>query len=202
MTDTRAALISATVAHLDAHGLDGLTLRQIARDAGVSHGAPLRHFASLSALLSAVAAESFDTMSDAIRSRIAPFGDNARARLLEAGRAYVGYALANPGSYELMFRPELLDRSDADYFRASVAAYEQLATLTADAQATGWRSDTPHALLTGVLWAGVHGIASLQIQGALPAATNTQDPSGLLAVFQIDLAGLPDIPHTPDRSNS
>lgn len=199
MNGTREVLISATVAHLDGRGLDGLTLRQIARDAGVSHGAPLRHFTSLSALLSAVAAESFDTMTEAIQLRVARLGDNPLAQLLEAGRAYVDYALANPGSYELMFRPELLDRSDADYFRASVAAYEQLATLTANAQATGWRSDTPHALLTGVLWAGVHGIASLQIQGALPAATNTHDPSGLLAVFQIDLAGLP---AAPDRSNS
>lgn len=202
MTGTREVLISATVAHLDARGLDGLTLRQIARDAGVSHGAPLRHFASLSALLSAVAAESFCTMTEEIRSRVDSLGDNPLAQLLEAGRAYVDYALANPGSYELMFRPELLDRSDADYLDASIAAYGQLATLTEAAQGTGWRSDTPHALLTGVLWAGVHGIASLQIQGALPAATKNHDSSSLLAVFQIDLAGLPDHPVTADRSNS
>jgi AcrR family transcriptional regulator len=199
MTGTKEVLISATVAHLDARGLDGLTLRQIARDAGVSHGAPLRHFASLSALLSAVAAESFETMTEAIRSRAASLGGNPLGELFEAGRGYVDYALANPGSYELMFRPERLDRTDPDYLIASVAAYEQLATLTANAQATGWRSNTPHALLTGVLWAGVHGIASLQIQGALPATTGSHDPSGLLDVFQIDLAGLP---NTTTRSSS
>ena len=86
-----------------------------------------------------------------------------------------------------------------DLLHASIAAYDQLATLIANAQATGWRSDMPHALLTGVLWAGVHGIASLQIQGALPAATNANEPAALLDVFQIDLAGLPD---TTDRSKS
>ena len=199
MTGTRESLISATVAHLDARGLDGLTLRQIARDAGVSHGAPLRHFASLSALLSAVAADSFDTMTEAIRERCASLDDSPLRALLEAGRGYVDHALANPGAYELMFRPERLDRTDPDYLHASIAAYDQLATLTANAQAIGWRSDTPHALLTGVLWAGVHGIASLQIQGALPAATNANEPAALLDVFQIDLAGLPD---TTDRSKS
>ncbi|MGA9276168.1 TetR/AcrR family transcriptional regulator [Ilumatobacter sp.] len=199
MIGTRETLIAATVAHLDARGLDGLTLRQVARDAGVSHGAPLRHFAGLSALLSAVAAASFDTMTETIRSRSAPLDDDPLPRLFRAGRGYVEYALANPGAYQLMFRPELLDRTDPDYLRASTAAYDELATLTASAQTTGWRSESPHELLTGVLWAGVHGIASLQIQGALPPAATSVDTSGLLDVFQIDLAGLPE---TTDRNTS
>lgn len=199
MTGTRAALIAATTAHLDVHGLDGLTLRQIARDIGVSHGAPLRHFESLSALLSAVTATSFDAMTETVRSHSERVDDDPLGRLFRAGRGYVDYALANPGAYQLMFRPELLDRSDSEYLRASIAAYEQLATLTASAQATGWRSESPHESLTGVLWAGVHGIVSLQIQGALPAASTTVDTAALLDVFQIDLAGLP---NTTDRSNT
>ncbi len=159
MVGTRETLITATVAYLDDRGLDGLTLRQIARDAGVSHGAPLRHFTSLSALLSAVAARSFDTMTETIRSYSEQVDDDPLGRLFRAGRGYVGYALANPGSYQLMFRPELLDRTNPEYLRASIAVYDQLATLTALAQATGWRSASPHEHLTGVLWAGVHGIA-------------------------------------------
>lgn len=195
---TKQALLTAAVTHLDAHGLDGLTLRQIARAAGVSHGAPLRHFAGLSALLSAVAAASFDTMTDRIDARIEAFPDDPLGQLAQAGQAYVDHAIANPGAYELMFRPERLDRTDTDYLRASTRSADQLATLTAHAQAAGWRSDIPHAALTGVLWAGVHGIASLQIQGAFPPVAPT-DPAGLLDVFQISLAGLPD---TNDRNNS
>jgi len=199
MVETKQALIDATVAHLDANGLDGLTLRQIARDAGVSHGAPLRHFASLSALLSAVAAASFETMTETIRLRSVRLDGDPLGQLLEAGRGYVDFATTNPGSYQLMFSPERLDRSDPAYLRASIAAYDQLAILTSVAQSTGWRSDTPQGSLTAVLWAGVHGIASLQIQGAFPAGTGADDLDGLLDVFQIDLAGLS---INDDRSNT
>ena len=51
-------------------------------------------------------------------------------------------------------------------------------------------------MLTGVLWAGVHGIASLWIQGSLPIATNTDELDQFVSVFQIDLAGLPAIKET------
>ena len=99
--------------------------------------------------------------------------------------------MANPGSYELLFRPERLDVTDAEYLRASAASFDQLTRLTAAAQASGWRADVDPAELTGVLWAGVHGIASLWIQGSLPIATGVDDRRRFLSVFQVDLAGLP-----------
>ena len=191
MKDTREQLVAAARAHLDAHGLEGLTLRQVARAVGVSHGAPLRHFSGLSSMLSAVTADAFDELVATVSQRVDAAGADPLQRLRAAGRGYVEFAIANPGPYELMFRPERLDRTAADYLRASLAAFDQLAALAAAAQATGWRSGLDPAVLTGVLWAGVHGIASLWIQGSLPIATNTDDLEQFLSVFQIDLAGLP-----------
>ncbi len=191
MNDTRTLLIRSTRAHLDEHGLDGLTLRQIARDVDVSHGAPLRHFTGLAAMLSAVAAELFDELVATVRQHVEMAGPHATAQLRAAGVAYVDFAVANPGSYELLFRPERLDVTDADYIRASAAAFDQLTRLTAAAQESGWRADVDPAVLTGVLWAGVHGIASLWIQGSLPIATGIDDRRRFLSVFQVDLAGLP-----------
>lgn len=191
MKDTRKQLVAAARAHLDAHGLEGLTLRQVARAVGVSHGAPLRHFSGLSSMLSAVTVDAFDELVATVARHVDAAGADPLQRLRAAGRGYVEFAIANPGPYELMFRPERLDRTDADYLRASLAAFDQLAALAAAAQATGWRSGLDPAVLTGVLWAGVHGIASLWIQGSLPIATNTDDLEQFLSVFQIDLAGLP-----------
>ncbi len=191
MNDTRQELVAAARAHLDTHGLDGLTLRQVARDVQMSHGAPLRHFSGLSSMLSAVTAEAFDELVATVSQHVDAAEADPLQRLRAAGQGYVEFAIANPGPYELMFRPERLDRTDTDYLRASLAAFDQLATLTSDAQAAGWRTGVDTAVLTGVLWAGVHGIASLWIQGSLPIATDTTERDQFLSVFQIDLAGLP-----------
>jgi AcrR family transcriptional regulator len=191
MNDTRQELVAAARAHLDTHGLDGLTLRQVARAVQMSHGAPLRHFSGLSSMLSAVTADAFDELVATVSQHVDTAGADPLRRLRAAGQGYVEFAIANPGPYELMFRPERLDRTDTDYLRASLAAFGQLAALTSEAQAAGWRTDLDTAVLTGVLWAGVHGIASLWIQGSLPIATNTTERDQLLSVFQIDLAGLP-----------
>lgn len=198
MISTRERLIEAAISHLERDGLHGLTLREIARNAGVSHGTPVRHFASLAAMLSAVAARSFDELQSAVSAAVQLAGDDPLDRLAAAGAAYVEFAMANASAYELMFRPELLSRDDPDYLRASWAAFEQLADLTADAQTTRWRSNVDHMTLTGVLWAGVHGIASLSIQGALPAATAIEDFAPFLNLFIGDFASLP----TPSESRS
>jgi hypothetical protein len=90
-----------------------------------------------------------------------------------------------------MFRPELIDGTDASYLDSSSAAFDQLRTLTSEAQATGWFSTVATAQLTGVLWAGVHGIAALWVQGSLPIATGVGAFDTFLDVFQLDLARLP-----------
>ena len=77
---TAARLVDSARAMLDEQGLDGLTLRAIARGAGVSHGAPLRHFPTLAALLAAVAAQGFDELVAAVDAQIDARPDDAPAR--------------------------------------------------------------------------------------------------------------------------
>lgn len=190
-SNTRQRLIRATLDHLEEHGLQGLTLREIARSSGVSHGAPLRHFDSLGSLLASVAAVAFDGLHTSVEAAVNLAGLDPLARLRDAGRAYVAFAIAQRGAFELMFRPELIDRNDVTYLGSSIAAFEQLSALTSDAQETGWFSAIPTPQITGVLWAGVHGIAALWIQGSLPIATGIGAFDTLLDVFQLDLARLP-----------
>ncbi|HVN39398.1 MAG TPA: TetR/AcrR family transcriptional regulator [Myxococcota bacterium] len=159
---------------LDRDGLEALSLRRIARRAGVSHGAPLRHYPSLAALLSEVAARGFRLLSETMDKSAAqlPSGAGPSARLEAAGRGYVELAVARPGLFALMFRPEALDEQNAELARASAEAFEQLVRLVRAAQDAGWRAQHDTRLLSGCVWAVVHGLALLWAQGTFHVAAS------------------------------
>jgi AcrR family transcriptional regulator len=153
-------------------GLEALTLRRIARRAGVTHGAPLRHFPGLAALLSEVAARGFRMLFEQVEAAQAaqPPGAGPRARLAAAGRAYVRCAVANPGVFELMFRPERVDGAHPRLARDSKAAFEQLVRAVRAAQDAGFAAARDTRRVAGSVWAAVHGLALLWVQGAYGAA--------------------------------
>ncbi len=149
-------------------GLDALTLRHIARRAGVSHGAPLRHFRSRGDLLSEVAARGFGMLSESVEKSAASLGPDAgpRERLRAGARAYVESAVARPGLFALMFRPELLDAENESYRAQGTAAFDQMLAQVRAAQVSGWHLDRDSRLLAGGVWSALHGLATLWAQGA------------------------------------
>jgi AcrR family transcriptional regulator len=169
---TRERLVATTRAHLDRQGLEGLTLRSIAREAGVSHGAPARHFPGLGSLLAAAAAQGFRELHASVARSVADAGEGAdeRAQLAAAGRGYVAFARHNPGVFELMFRHERHADQDADLLEAGAAAFLQLVGYVERAQSAGWHPDRAAADLSAAIWAHVHGLVSLWIPGTLGAA--------------------------------
>ena len=165
----RQRLIRTALDLLTEQGLGGMTLRNIARRSGVSHSAPLRHFASLADLLAEVAAHGFRTLSEAIEksaAQLAP-GIGPLARLRAGSRAYVECAVANPALFALMFRPELLDADNASYRRDGGAAFERVVVQVRAAQDAGWHPRRDTRVLAGAVWAALHGLATLWAQGAL-----------------------------------
>jgi AcrR family transcriptional regulator len=177
----RERLLQAARDVLADDGLEGLTLRAIARRAGVSHGAPLRHFPTLGSLLAAVAADGFrrlyasvETHVDAVDQAAATAGIEIgpRHRLAAAGQGYVRFALDDPGVFSVTFRPERVDVTDPAYTAEGLCAFGQLLDLVAAAQADGWHPDQPTEALAGVVWANVHGLATLILHGALPGVVD------------------------------
>jgi AcrR family transcriptional regulator len=173
--DSRARLLDAARDVVAGDGLEGLTLRAIARRAGVSHGAPLRHFPTLAALLAAVAADGFarlvamiDDHLDAAERLAATQRTRLSAveRIAVAGQGYLDFARSDPGVFEVTFRRERVDVSDADYRTQGYRSFRQLVTLVEAAQAEGWHADRPADALARVLWAHVHGLAMLSLHGA------------------------------------
>ena len=170
-------LVEAAEAILAEQGLEGLSLREVARRAGVTHGAPLRHYPSYAALLAEVAARGFRTLDGAVEgaaAAIAP-GAGATARLAAGARAYLDCAIEKPAVFALMFRPELLDATHGTFLRDSNGAFEQLVRLVRGAQDGGWHTARDTRQVAGSLWAAIHGLASLWSHGAYALAV--RDPS-------------------------
>ncbi|NKQ55685.1 TetR/AcrR family transcriptional regulator [Amycolatopsis sp. K13G38] len=160
--DSRTRLISTAVGLLYEEGVEAVTLRRIARAAGVSHGAPLRHFAGRAELLSAVATEGFAELHKR-RDELPETG--AQDRLVAACRRYLDFALDNPAMFELMFRHDLTDPSELAESHSEVFAW--FTELVTEAQADGWRPEADARTLAASLWAALHGIAELWLGGGL-----------------------------------
>ena len=121
----RDALLQAAEKVLERDGLPGLTLRAVAREAGVSHAAPTHHFGDLTGLLSELAAIGYRQFNEAMRA--ANVSGTPQEKGMASAKAYVAYAQAHPGLYGLMFRTERLDMKRPALHEAANVAFAGLA---------------------------------------------------------------------------
>ncbi|MFD0265150.1 TetR/AcrR family transcriptional regulator [Streptomyces sp. NPDC127106] len=164
----RERLIDVGVDLVLTEGTAAVGLREIARRAGVSHGAPRRYFPTHHALLSAIARRGFADLGDRFAAAAAR-ASSPREQVRALGAAYVGYALEHRGMFELMFRHDLLDSTGQEdtgepRLRAStLPLFELLVSLVSRCGATADAEVTAAAL-----WANLHGVAQLWAWGSLP----------------------------------
>jgi AcrR family transcriptional regulator len=168
----RSRLVDATLAVLGEGGPAGVTLRGVARRAGVSHTAPLKHFSSFAELLTETAAIGFEILGERVDTTGAalPPGAGSRARLMAASRAYVETALEHPALFRLMFRFDIIDRAYPRYEDASTAAYRRYLRYVQAVQDDGFHADIETEVLNATIWSVVHGIATLWSDGPLAAS--------------------------------
>ncbi|AZQ38815.1 TetR/AcrR family transcriptional regulator [Streptomyces cyaneochromogenes] len=172
----RSRLIDVGVDLVTREGAPALTLREIARRAGVSHGAPRRYFPTHLELLSAIARRGFEELAH--RATVAVGDGKAvgpRAQLAALGRGYLEFALGNRGMYELMFRHDLLESGHLGLRDTSLPLFGRLVDLVGQV-----RPDADARLVAGALWANLHGVAQLWGWGSLQLATGTDDFEPLL----------------------
>ena len=117
--DLKATILAEAAVLVADRGADGLSLRELARAAGVSHAAPAHHFTDRRGLFTALATEGFGMLAAALK--------DARPDFLDAALAYVRFALGHPGHYEVMFDKSLYDASDPELVSAETAAGAELA---------------------------------------------------------------------------
>jgi AcrR family transcriptional regulator len=165
----RDALLQAAERVLERDGLAGLTLRAVAREAGVSHAAPTHHFGDLTGLVSELAAIGFRQFNEAMAAACTPdlpFPMRGMAR----ARAYVAYAKAHPGMYGLMFRTERLDYSRSSLHEAAEASFAGLAQAIAASRHEQIEQEAltlEQAAAIARAWSLVHGFTMLMLDGRL-----------------------------------
>ncbi len=173
--DLRRALVSATRNLLKEGETDKLSLRAVARHAGVSHASAYYHFEDKTDLLAAVAVSAFEDLTVATETVYTREDLSTLERFRGLASVYVRFALENPQDFRLMFLPEL--RSDAvrtEVERAGRAGYERTVALVAKLQAEGRVAEGDPEAVAISAWAMMHGLATLMLDGPLYRNARTE----------------------------
>ncbi|MBL4739639.1 MAG: TetR/AcrR family transcriptional regulator [Sneathiella sp.] len=161
----RDALIEAAVLILEEEGIAKMSLRSIARKAGVSQAAPYSHFANKSALLIEVAAFGFSKFSSALENPVASGDtpDDLREHLAKLGVVYVNFAMENKALFQLMFGDALSHISKSEtYLKEGERAYNCIDKAV--------RRLKDEAAATLAAWSMVHGLATLMVDQKINVA--------------------------------
>jgi AcrR family transcriptional regulator len=171
--DLRRTLMDAAVRRIEAEGFDGFTMAEAAREAGVSSGAPYRHFADRDALLDAIAEEGAELLDAEVEARLAEAGSDTWSQLVAMGQAHVAFAWGHPAHARVMHRPEGLDPDD-DEARAEV-----------EASTHTWRAAGRHrdAALRLAAQAAVYGLVRMIVDRHVAGLTRDEALAAVPAVF-------------------
>ncbi|EID56081.1 TetR/AcrR family transcriptional regulator [Saccharomonospora xinjiangensis] len=181
--DLRRAVVDAAVEIIAQDGIGAVSLRDLARRAGVSHAAPAHHFKDKAGLLTAIAIEGFEILADSLEEALSI----TPLPLLELGVRYVRFATDHPGHFEVMYRPDIYDRDDPELLAARYWARRVLRS--------GVSVGAPHqengaeALAALAAWSLAHGFATLVRSGNLDEYLQQISPTDLFRriVIQIPL---------------
>jgi AcrR family transcriptional regulator len=177
--DLRNALLAAALELVREEGVGAISLREVARRAGVSHAAPAHHFGDKAGLLTALATQGYEMFGAALRAGAerAPI-DNPQLRFSWVGWAYVMFAAEHRAHFEIMFRPELLHQADPDLAAASGDAYQ---VLTDSVSACSPNASAEEQELQAIrAWSDVHGLATLWLHGNLPKYATAEELDALV----------------------
>jgi AcrR family transcriptional regulator len=163
LTDTREALLRAAVEIADTDGVGAIGLREAARRAGVTHGAPYRHFENQQALVAAVAEQGFRLLMAEAQAAQAEAGADVLLRFHALRLAYLRFALAHPGQFRVMFGAEAA--TDPAVRSAEAAVFALAVNEIASAQRQGLIAAGDPQEMALLAWSTAHGLSVLMIDG-------------------------------------
>lgn len=195
--DLRAALLAAALEALPEVGAERLSLREIARRAGVSSAAPYHHFADKEALLAAVAGECAQLLLAALEAAVAEAGEDQRRRFQLTGVAYIRFAVAHPAHFRAMELPGITDQMPPDVRLRFDSFYAKEERRMRAAQAQGLFAPLPFDRMILAATSLVHGLAHLLINGATEAKPGDVDHALRLARDVTAVFGAGVLPRPP-----
>lgn len=169
--DLRNALLKAAEALLVEKGAAALSLREVAKVAGVSHTAPYRHFKSKAELLQALAQSGFEQLKQALQASTANAVRDPVQKMIEAGVAYVRQVVRNPEITRLMFGGMVTVKSSGEHSAASDVAMDTLVAIIEEGiKVEAFRNRDPRELAM-VAWTSMHGLSMLLLSNSVDIDT-------------------------------
>lgn len=179
----RRALLAGAEIALERDGAEGLSLRKLAREAGVSHAAPSKHFRDRRALLDALAESGFHRLTETLAAAVSTAAPDARDRFAALASAYVGFALAHPALLALMYGTKHAPGAPERLTAAGRASMDLTVRVVAEAQAAGDIRSGNADRVALVAFATFHGVATLAAGGLLDGAPVDEVVAAALDVF-------------------
>jgi len=174
--DLKNALIQAGIEILSKEGIEALSLRKVAKRAGVSHTAPYAHFTDKQALIAAVAAEGYKKLYEQLFAAQKP-EDTPLARLVATAHAYLQFALSEPDHFRITFSGVVeVEQDYPEYVDQSKRCFALVVAVVESCQAAGLFNESDMQLTAVSIWSSIHGFVQLLLANQLPGTLVTQYP--------------------------
>jgi AcrR family transcriptional regulator len=188
----REALVESAAQLASERGAASVSLREVARRAGVSQAAPYHYFSDKSALLAAVAEKGFRLFDASQAAALASAAADPTVRLAELGVSYVRFALDRPHYFKVMFRPHLVEPGRyPSLSEVSGRAFERLVETVRDARLAHGHDDLDPLAVATLVWAVPHGLALLYLDGPISKTTSPRALEALTRAAVVPLAAAP-----------
>jgi AcrR family transcriptional regulator len=185
--DLKNALIKAGTEILAKNGVGGLSLRQVAQKAGVSHTAPYAHFADKQALIAAISTEGFRQLYEQVVTVTGRYENDPARQLLETAWTYVQFAMNDPDQFKIMFSSVLeKEKEYPDFVEMSQRGFRQVVAIVESCQEAGVLQDGPGELTAISIWSAVHGLIALLLEGQIPHAVLEQFSVRQMLIFTLN----------------
>jgi len=196
--DLKNALIEAGTQVLAEKGVAGLSLRAVARRAGVSHAAPYAHFADKQALIAAISTEGYRRVYEQLEAVLERYPSEPLRQLVEAGWTYVQFATADPARFRTTFSGAVEKQKDYPaYVEMSQKSFALVVRIVQACQAEGILAEGASEQMAVSVWSLVHGLVALQVEGQL--SHELADPTRLRAQLLFALGQMARVEIDPER---